>query len=96
MKFSKEYSKLAHPIFTTIRHNSGYYKEGQIIRIYTPDQEFMAEIVGIRHLQIKDITRTIAKQDADSTVEEIIALFKMFYKDKADDLILITLMRVIL
>ena len=93
MKFSKEYKKLNCPIFTTIRQNGGYYNEGQRINVYTPNQEFRAEIVGIRNLSIRDITPTIALRDADCNVEDIIKLFKMFYKDKADDLILITLMK---
>ena len=92
MKFSSDYSKLAYPIFTTIRHNGGYYSEGQIIKIYTPKEEFRAQIVGIRYIGLKDITETIAKRDADMDVERIIGLFKMFYKEKANDLILITLM----
>lgn len=65
MKFSKEYSKLQYPIFTTIRQNKGYYKEGQIISIFTPKQEFKAEIVGIRNLNLTNITKTIAHNDAD-------------------------------
>ena len=93
MKFSKEYQKLSYPIFTTIRQNGGYYQEGQRINIDTPEQTFRAEIVGIRYLSIRDITPTMALRDADCSVDEIIKLFKMFYKDKANDLILITLMK---
>jgi len=94
MKFSKDYKKLEYPIFTTIRHNGGYYNTGQIINVYTPSQEFRAQIVSIREIQLKDITETIAKRDADCSVKEIISLFRMFYKDKTNDLILITLMKV--
>jgi hypothetical protein len=94
MKFSKEYSKLAYPIFTTIRHNGGYYKEGQKICVTTPKQQFHAEIVGIRYLTQKDITSTIAFRDADCGSQELFDLMNMFYKGRANDLILITLMKV--
>lgn len=94
MKFSKEYLKLQYPIFTTIRQNKGYYKEGQIISISTPKQEFKAEIVGIRKLTLNDITKTISHKDADCEPDELIELMKKFYKQDADNLILLTLMKI--
>jgi hypothetical protein len=93
MKFSKEYSKLQYPIFTTIRQNYGYYKVGQTIGIDTPKQSFCAEIVSIRNIQLCHISETIALRDADCTTEELVLLMKKFYQSNANDLILITLMR---
>lgn len=94
MKFSKDYTKLQYPIFTTIRQNKGYYQEGQKIRIETPTNNFWAEIVAIRQISLYNITPTIALRDADCSVSDIIKLFKKFYDDETDDLILITLMKV--
>jgi hypothetical protein len=93
MRFSKYYSKLSYPVFTTIRQNKGYYKEGQIINITTPKSKFSAEIVAIRYIKLNDITDTIAKYDADSSKKYLKELMCKFYKDKANDLILITLMK---
>lgn len=93
MKFSKEYKKLKYPIFTTIRQDGGYYRECQQVKIETPEQNFWAEIVSIRKIGLEDITNTLALRDADCSVEDIINLFKRFYKEEAGKLILITLMR---
>ena len=93
MKFSKNYSKLNYNIFTTIRQNKGYYKEAQTIIINTPLNSFYAEIVSIRNIKLKDITKIIAQRDADCSQKELIDLMKLFYKNKADDLISITLMK---
>ena len=89
MKFSKDYTKLDHPIFTTIRQNRGYYKNGQRIKITTPTKQFFAEIVSIRNLKLYDITENIARADADCTKESLIKLMKFYYKDYANDLIII-------
>jgi len=94
MRFSKNYKKLGYPIFTTIRGNRGYYKEGQTIKVTTPDSCFHAEIVSIRTINLKDITNTIADKDADCSKEALIRLMIKFYKDNADNLILITLIKV--
>lgn len=94
MKFSKEYSKLNYPIFTTIRQNKGFYEVGMDIKIYTPKQQFYAQIVSIRNIALNDITDTIAKRDADCGYLELRQMMKNFYKNKASDLILITLMKV--
>lgn len=94
MKFSKEYSKLQYPIFTTIRQNKGYYKIGQKILITTPNNTFEAEIVSIRNIQLHQISETLAFRDADCTAEDLCTLMKKFYQSNANDLILITLMKV--
>jgi len=93
MRFSKEYLKLNWPIFTTIRQNKGFYKIGQIVFVETPTQAFTTEIVSIRSIELKDITETIAKNDAGCSSKYLKELMIKFYKDKANDLILITLMK---
>lgn len=94
MKFSKNYSKLNYPIFTTIRRNNGYYKEGRTIQVNIPNNKsFIADIVGIRYITLKDITETMANRDADCSRKELIELMGTFYKENANDLILITLMK---
>ena len=50
-------------------------------------------IVSIRKINLKDITPTIALRDADCSVSDILQLFKRFYKNEADDLIILTLAR---
>ena len=83
---------MAHKYATKLRRA---IKEGQIINVKTPKQEFKAEIVGIRYVKNRYyITDTIAKRDADCTKQELNDLMYKFYKNKADDLILITLMKV--
>jgi len=94
MKFSKQYSKLVYPIFTTIRQNKGYYNEGQVISVSTPETGFKAEIVSIRKLSTKHFTETIALRDADCSKGELMDLMHLYYKQDTDDLILITLMKV--
>ena len=94
MKFSHHYTKLDYPVFTTIRKNRGYYKAGQRILIQEPYSEFKAEIVSIRYISLLNITENIANKDADCTKAELIKLMQRFYKDEANDLILITLMKV--
>lgn len=94
MKFFKQRSKLKYPVFTTIRQNKGYYQPGKIIKIQTPGLEFYAEVVGIRFITKDDITNTIAQRDADCSKEVLIELLNKFYKEKSNDLILITLMKV--
>ena len=94
MRFSKTYLKLNYPIFTTIRQNKNYYKEGQTIEInVATGDKFYAEVVSIRHINLKDITDTIAKHDVGCSKEYLKELMCKFYKDKANDLILITLMK---
>ena len=93
MKFSKNYKKLNYPIFTTIRQNKGYYNPGKVITINTPKDSFKAEIVSIRFITLYEITETIAQRDADCSHEELTNLMRLFYRDNANDLILITLMK---
>lgn len=94
MKFSKEYSKLKYPIFTTIRQDKGYYNLGQIINVETPEQVFKAEVVSLRKMTTNDLTVTMALRDADCSVQSLEELFKRFYKDNVGPLVLITLMKV--
>ena len=94
MKFSHNYTKLKYPIFTTIRQNKKKYKEGQVIKIETLNEKFEAEIVSIREIYLNHITDIIALRDADCDRDSLIENLSLWYKDKANNLILITLMRV--
>lgn len=93
MKFFKQWSKLNYPVFTTIRQNKGYYQPGKVIKIQSPKEEFYAEIISIRYITKDDITPIIAFRDADCTKNELIDLLNKFYKEKSNNLILITLMK---
>ena len=94
MKFSHHYTKLNYPVFTTIRQNKGYYKIGQRIPIQTPEIEFRAEIVSIRHITKKDITFTMALRDADCHPETLLDTLETWYGELYNDFILITLMKI--
>lgn len=94
MKFSKQYSKLSYPVFTTIRQNKEDYQAGQIINIDTPKGTFKAEILSIRELFIEDITENMAQIDADCSRQDLIDLLKSFYEENIDDLILLTLVKI--
>lgn len=91
MKFSKDYAKLRHNEFTTIRKNTGYYKCGSIRWIKTPSKCFSAEIINIIHIQKKDITEEIAYKDADCSKAELIVMLEKWYGKEFDDFVLITL-----
>ena len=94
MRFSKEYKKLSYPVFTTIRRNRGYYKEGQKINVLTPEQNFRAEVVSIRPICKVNITKTVALRDADCEPGELIKMLTDWYGSKSNHLILITLMKI--
>ena len=95
MKFSKSYSKLNYPIFTTIRQDKGYYKVGQIINVNTPETSFEAEILAIRELSNADITENMARVDADCSKQKLQGLMNLFYREKAEELILLTLAKIL-
>lgn len=91
MKFSKEYNKLSYPVFTTIRQNKGYYKQGQTIKVYTPKQEFMVEILSIVCITKKQMTDTISHLDAECSREYLLSMLERWYGKNADEYILLTL-----
>lgn len=94
MKFSHHYTKLDYPIFTTIRQNKSYYKLGQQILIYEPNNIFKAEIVSIRKIIKNEITENIARRDADCSKEILIQKLKTWYGKEYNDFILLTLMKI--
>ncbi len=91
MKFSKDYSKLNCRIFTTIRKNLGYYKEGTVISIRTLNDTFSAEILSIRKIQKHNITEIIAMRDAECSKKKLINMLESWYGKSYNDFILITL-----
>jgi len=94
MRFSHEYCKLKFPVFTTIRRNKGWYKTRQKINVLTPEQNFRAEVVSIRPISKRDITKTVAFRDADCEPGDLIKMLNDWYGAKSNDLILITLMKI--
>ena len=94
MKFSKNYSKLDYPVFTTIRRNIGYYKEGMIISVKTLDENFGVEVLSIRRITKRNITELMAVRDADCSKVELIKMLERWYGTTYNDFILITLGRI--
>ena len=91
MRFSKDYSKLDKPIFTTIRKVSAYYRICGIHKIKTPTKEFKAMIVAGEIIAKKDITEELAQSDADCSKAELIAMLEKWYGKGFDDFVLLTL-----
>ena len=94
MKFTHEYRKLSEKVFTTIRKNTGFYKNGQAYRIDTPEQKFKAKVTGSIRIFKAEINDFLAQNDADMSAEELIALLEKWYGKKFDDFVLLTLERV--
>ena len=93
MRFSKDYSKLDKPIFTTIRKNSGYYRCGMILTIKTPTKEFKARITMSETMAKNEITGSLARYDADCSKAELIAMLEKWYGKEFDDFLLLTFKR---
>lgn len=93
MKFSRDYSKLDNPTFTTIRKYPGYMI-GQIIPINTPTRKFMARVKDANWINKALITEKLARSDADCSKKELIAMLEKWYGKKFDDFVLLTLERV--
>ena len=91
MKFSKDYSKLDKPIFTTIRKNTGYYRIKNVYGIHTPTKEFLGRVIITEPLNKNSITEKIAQEDADCSKAELIAMLEKWYGKQFDDFILLTL-----
>jgi len=93
MKFSKDYSKLDKPIFTTIRKYPGYMV-GQVLTINTPTKKFMAKVTHATWMNKALITEELAHSDADCSREELIAMLEKWYGKVFDDFVLLTLEKV--
>lgn len=94
MRFSKDYSKLDNPIFTTIRKNTKHYRLGagtEGCKIQTPTRQFKAYLIEIKTLKKKQITEKLAHSDADCSKTELIAMLEKWYGKKFDDFLLLTL-----
>jgi len=95
VKFSKEYSKLDLPLFTTVRFNRGYYKPNMIVNCETPSKAFRALVIGVRKITTDEISEELAQFDADLCKYDFIQLMKRFYKDQYNDLVLVTLLKIL-
>jgi len=96
MKFSKRYTKLDFPVFTTIRKNIGYYRERMLVDVNTPDGKFRAEILSIRSIKKNDITELMAVRDANCSRADLIKMLERWYGTQYDNFILITLGKIYL
>jgi hypothetical protein len=94
IRFSHEYSKLKKNCFTTIRKNTKYYQDGEIYKIVTPKQKFMARIAGRKETKKQWITEEIAWMDADCSREKLIKMLETWYGKKFNDFIFIFLRKV--
>jgi len=95
MKFSKQYSKLKKPIFTTIRKNTGFYIRNQVVNIETPTEKFKAKIEWIEKITKEELTNRFSKSDADCSKEELIKMLEKWYGKKYNDFIILTLKRIV-
>lgn len=98
MRFSKDYSKLDKPIFTTIRKNTNYnrrilFRTGKGCEIRTPTRQFRAYLIELKKLKKKQITEKLAHSDADCSRTELIAMLEKWYGKKFDDFLLLTFMK---
>ena len=95
MKFSKDYSKLDKPIFTTIRKNTRYNRvlgnTGSSVLIMTPTRQFWAYIIAKNKIKKSQITEKLAHSDADCSKAELIAMLEKWYGKEFDDFVLLTL-----
>lgn len=93
MKFSKDYSKLDEPIFTTIRKNTSHYRLMRKCEIHTPTRFFKAYLIELKGLKKKQITEKLARSDADCSKTELIAMLEKWYGKDYDDFLLLTFKR---
>lgn len=91
MKFSKDYSKLDKPIFTTIRKKTIAYALGGHYKIKSPTKEFMVRLIIIQLLKKNEITEELAQSDADCSKAELIVMLEKWYGKEFDDFVLLTL-----
>lgn len=93
MRFSKDYSKLDEPNFTTIRRNTGFYNKGMKLTITTPTKKFDAKIWMVTPIRKVRMTEELARSDADCSRSELIAMLDKWYGKDYDDFVLINLMK---
>ena len=93
LRFSREYTKLKQPIFTTIRKNTGHYKEGYTYRVKTPTESYTARCIGSTPIKKVDITESLARFDADCFRYELISMLEGWYGLDFNDLVLLTFWR---
>ena len=96
IRFSKDYSKLDGPIFTTIRKNTKHYRQGAKLTgcsIQTPTRQFRAYLIEIKTIKKKQITEKLAYSDADCSKAELITMLEKWYGKKFDDFLLLTFMK---
>ena len=94
MKFTQEYSKLENDYFHTIRKNTGAYKPNQIYSIRTPKQIFRAFCIRCDLIKKEEITKHLARVDADCSRDELIKKLEGWYGKKINDFVLIHFKRV--
>ena len=89
ISFQKEWSKLQYPVFPTIRldRGTGYYLFGKKYEVVLGSFEKptkvlgIAELIGRIPLQLKSISPTLAKVDADCSVFELKNFFTDLYSN---------------
>lgn len=91
IRFSKDYSKLKNPVFTTIRKNTSHYRIGSVHAIKTPSNSFVAKITDSIPLRKTNITEDLAESDADCSREELIGMLEKWYGKEFNDFVLLTL-----
>lgn len=94
LKFSKQYSKLSFPIFTTIRKNTQTYQIGKVYEASAPNGSFMFEVLARRPLKKADITENMAYADADCLRGELLGHLVDWYGESYDDFVLLTVCKV--
>lgn len=94
MIFTHEYSILKKKIFTTIRKNTNFYKVGHSYQVHTPEQSFKAKVIKSKAISKFKIDETLARNDADMSAVELVALLDKWYGQTFDDFVLLTLEKI--
>lgn len=93
LRFSKEYTKLKKPIFTTIRKNTGHYREGYVYEVKTLSEKYKARCIGDTPIKKIDITEGLARFDADCSKNKLITMLENWYGKDFNNFVLLTFWR---
>ena len=94
LRFSRNWSKLDHRIFTTIRDRACALEVGKVYEATYPGGVFKFEVIGRRDITRDDITESVAQADADMSRSELLKALDTWYGSEQNELVLLTLCKI--
>ena len=82
LRFSRDWSKLSHPLFTTIRRRK-LLEVGETVKVVSPSNEFEAIVLSCLKTPLCMVNNELLKWDTDSrTVKEALEKLQSFYRNQ--------------